>query len=409
MNVLVINVGSTSLKFKFYAMPAEQLLADGSIDRIGESVSTVSFVVGGVREASYQRQIANHEAAVELVMDVLDAMNGEPGSSSGAKDISYAPDAVGFKTVHAGSEFGPVVIDQAVISKMEEFSEAAPSHNPAYIKAIKSFQKRTPGLPLVAVFETGFHRNIPDYAYLYSTPYDWYEKWGVRKYGFHGASLRYVSDRVRELTDGKCSKVIICHLGGSSSICAVRDGVSLDTSMGFSPQAGILMNNRIGDIDPFVLPYVMAKEQTDMDTIYTRLVRDSGLKGISGYSGDVRDLERDREMVYRADLALKMFSYAVKKYIGSYAAVLDGVDTLCFSGGIGEKSSFLRSEICSGLGYLGIELDQKGNDDCYATEQRVSSSSSNVDIFVIPTNEEVVIARSSWDLLKKRNERMNNA
>ncbi len=400
MNVLVINVGSTSLKFKFYDMPAERLLAEGAVDRIGESVSTVTFTVGGIKIPQYQHHAASHEQAVELVMDVLES--------------SYAPDVVGFKTVHAGSEFGPVVIDQSVISKMEEFSEAAPSHNPAYIKAIKSFQKRTPELPLVAVFETGFHRNIPDYAYLYSTPYEWYEKWGIRKYGFHGASLRYVSDRIRELTDEKCSKVIICHLGGSSSICAVRDGVSLDTSMGFSPQAGILMNNRIGDIDTFVLPYISSKSGMSMDTVFARLVTDSGLKGISGYSGDARDLERDRETVYRADLALNMFSYAVKKYIGAYAAVLDGVDTLCFSGGIGEKSFYLRSEICSGLKYLGIELDQKGNNECFEKEQRISLPSSKVDIFVIPTNEEVVIARSAWDLLKGKESfdeqgRMNNA
>jgi acetate kinase len=388
VNVLVINVGSTSLKFKFYAMPAERLLAEGAVDRIGESASTVTFTVGGVKIPPYQHHTASHDQAVELVMDTLDS--------------SYAPDVVGFKTVHAGSEFGPVVIDQSVISKMEEFSEAAPSHNPAYINAIKSFQKRIPELPLVAVFETGFHRNIPDYAYLYSTPYEWYEKWGIRKYGFHGASLRYVSDRVRELTGGKCSKVIICHLGGSSSICAVSDGVSLDTSMGFSPQAGILMNNRIGDIDTFVLPYISSKSGMDMDAIFARLVTDSGMRGISGYSGDARDLERDRERVYRADLALNMFSYAVKKYIGAYAAVLDGVDTLCFSGGIGEKSFYLRSEICSGLGYLGVELDQKGNDECFGKEQRISLPSSKVDIFVIPTNEEVVIARSAWDLLKSR-------
>ncbi len=381
-------------------MPAERLLAEGAVDRIGESVSTVTFTVGGIKIPQYQHHAASHEQAVELVMDVLES--------------SYAPDVVGFKTVHAGSEFGPVVIDQSVISKMEEFSEAAPSHNPAYIKAIKSFQKRTPELPLVAVFETGFHRNIPDYAYLYSTPYEWYEKWGIRKYGFHGASLRYVSDRIRELTDEKCSKVIICHLGGSSSICAVRDGVSLDTSMGFSPQAGILMNNRIGDIDTFVLPYISSKSGMNMDTVFARLVNDSGMKGISGYSGDARDLERDRETVYRADLALNMFSYAVKKYIGAYAAVLDGVDTLCFSGGIGEKSFYLRSEICSGLKYLGIELDQKGNNECFEKEQRISLPSSKVDIFVIPTNEEVVIARSAWDLLKGKESfdeqgRMNNA
>jgi acetate kinase len=398
VNILVINVGSTSLKFKLYNMPVEQLIAEGGIDRIGEPVSTVNFTIDGVKLNPYLRQVVNHEEAVSLVVDVLEKQNEKSVGIAGR--LSFTPDAVGFKTVHAGSEFGPVLIDQLIIGRMEEFSGAAPSHNPAYIKAIRSFQIRTPDLPLVAVFETGFHRHIPDYAYMYSTPYDWYEQWGIRKYGFHGASLKFVSDRVRELTDGNSSKVILCHLGGSSSICAVLDGISLDTSMGFSPQAGILMNNRIGDIDPFILPCVKSKSGMDMESLFTRLITDSGLKGISGYSGDVRDLERDHETVYRADLALNMFSYAVKKYIGAYAAVLDGVDALCFSGGIGEKSSYLRNAICSGMGYLGIELDKKVNSECFAEEQRISSPTSKVDIFVIPTNEEIVVARSTWNILK---------
>lgn len=398
MNILVINVGSTSLKFKLYNMPGEQLIAEGGIDRIGEPVSTILFTFDGVKLPPYLQQVVNHEEAVSLVTDVLEERNER--FVDVARGLLFTPDAVGFKTVHAGSEFGPVLIDESIIGRMEEFSEAAPSHNPAYIKAIRSFQKRTPDIPLVAVFETGFHRHIPDYAYMYSTPYDWYEQWGIRKYGFHGASLKFVSDRVRELTDGNSSKVILCHLGGSSSICAVLDGISLDTSMGFSPQAGILMNNRIGDIDPFILPYVKNKSGMDMESLLTRLTTDSGLKGVSGFSGDARDLERDCGTVYRADLALNMFSYAVKKYIGAYAAVLNGVDTICFSGGIGEKSSYLRNAICSEMEYLGIELDQEMNSRCFAKEQKISSSISKIDIFVIPTNEEVVIARSTWNILK---------
>jgi len=402
VNILVINVGSTSLKFKFYGMPGEAVLAEGGIDRIGEELSKISFTCRGEADAPYHRNVADQETAVGLVIDLLAGCRDIADSAAGRLD------AVGFKTVHAGSEFGPVRIDEEVISRMEEFSSAAPAHTPAYLAAIRSFQQRMPDLPLVAVFETGFHRSIPDYAYLYSTPYSWFESWGIRKYGFHGASLRYVSDRVRQLTEGRCSKVIICHLGGSSSICAVRDGISLDTSMGFSPRAGIMMNNRIGDIDPFVLPYIQEKSGLDMEVLFCDLVTESGLKGISGYSGDVRDLERDRETVHRADLALNMFAYSVKKYIGSYAAVLDGVDTLCFSGGIGEKSSYLRSRICEGMGYLGIALSSTENERCWSAEQRISAAGSQVEVFVVPTNEEIVIARASWDILNSKGRGMNH-
>ena len=394
MNIMVTNVGSTSFKFKIYGMPEEELKAGGTIERIGDGLSTVSYDLAGFSECDRKEKISSHEEAVELVLNLIAArVKSDPNTSL------VEPDAIGFKTVHAGNEFGPVIIDEKLMKKMEEFSDAAPSHNPSYIKAIRCFQSKTPDKPLVAVFETGFHRNIPDYAYIYSTPYEWYEKYGIRKYGFHGASLSFVSGRVRELTGKTPSRMIICHLGGSSSICAVKDGVSVDTSMGFSPQAGIPMNNRIGDIDPFILPFMIKKSGAGFEDLYGQLFSNSGLKGISGLSGDVRDLVSVRDADSRAALALNVFAYSVRKTIGSYAAVLGGVDTLCFSGGIGEKSPFMRKEICRNLEFLGIDLDDEKNENRHVVEKRISKDEAE-DVYVIPTNEEIVVARSTYGLIR---------
>jgi acetate kinase len=387
MKILVINLGSTSFKFKIIDTDSESVLSEGLIDRIGSPLSTVSIKKMGDGIIEEEREFRNQSEAIEAVFSAV----------RGIKEV----DAVGFKAVHAGETFGPILIDEALITEMEKFNSAAPAHNPHYISAMKKLGQILPETPLVGVFETGFHRSIPDYAFTYSIPYEWYEKYGIRRYGFHGASLTYVSEKIREhVPNEKKNKYVLCHLGGSSSICAVLNGKSIDTSMGFTPQAGIPMNNRIGDIDPFVIPFLLDTKREDLKSIFKKFSDESGLLGISGVSKDVRDLEKAAlNGDERAELALNVFSYAVQKYIGSYLVVLGGMDVLAFSGGIGEKGHTMRARICRGLRFMGVELDEDKNKENNGTEAKISSGTSTVDIFIIPTNEELTVAKKTAELL----------
>jgi acetate kinase len=314
-------------------------------------------------------------------------------------------DAIGFKPVHAKNIADSVIVTHAVIQAMEEYVPLAPAHNPPYIEAFRIFQELLPQKPLVGVFEPAFHRNIPDYARTYGIPYEWSEKHAIRRYGFHGASHRYVSWRVPQLVGRPVEelKIISCHLGGSSSICAIKGGVSIDTSMGFSPQSGLPNATRNGDLDPFILLYLMEKEGLTTHEIRTALSKNGGLKGISGLSGDVRDLEEaSAKGDVRAELALKVLIYETKKYIGAYTAVLEGLDVLVFTGGIGENGCNVRHGICSGLEFMGIQLDSARN-KIRGQEGVISSDAARVKVLVILANEELVIARETARLVRPVN------
>ncbi|MBN2396008.1 MAG: acetate/propionate family kinase, partial [Candidatus Atribacteria bacterium] len=279
------------------------------------------------------------------------------------------------------------------------YSCVVPAHNPPYINAINRFKEILPRTPLVGVFETHFHRHMPEYAHLYGIPYEWYEKYDIRKYGFHGASHRYASEKALEILNlqPNQSRIVTCHLGGSSSIAAVKNGISIDTSMGFSTQSGVLMGNRVGDLDPFIIPYIMENESLSFEEVMTIFIKQGGLLGISGISGDERDLEEISDHNPKADIALKSFVYHIIKYIGSYITIMNGVDAITFSGGIGENSPKVRKEICEGLQLFQISLEDKKNEECIRGKEEtvISDSSSKIQVIVIPANEALIVARET--------------
>ena len=388
MLILVTNVGSTSLKFKLYRMEDEQILASGKIDRIGGKASTFSYSAKGAA-FTWEVVAGNYSEAIRLMVEAL--TSEEAGVISSLSEV----EAVGFKTVHAKNISGSVLLDECVIKAMEDYNDVAPAHNPPYVTAIRMFQEAMPGKPLVGVFETSFHQSMPDYAFMYSVPYSWYEQYGVRRFGFHGASHRYVSERISSLLGTDQVRLVSCHLGGSSSLCAVYNGKSVDTSMGFSPQAGPLQGTRCGDIDWFAALHVIKEAGISLDDAARQLVKEGGLKGISGVSSEMRDVEAAAAQGNdRARLAIDMFCYAIKKYIGAYAAALRGLDVVAFAGGIGENSTNIREKILGGLEFMGIELDKARNTSGSA-ERLISADTSKVKVFVVPTNEEIIVARET--------------
>lgn len=400
MRVLLSNVGSTSFKYRLLEMDDESTLAFGRVERVGSQRGILSHQAVGKPPVARELPIPNYEAAVQLAIDLL----CDP--TFGAVPDLTSVAAVGFKAVHAGQLSGSVLIDGEVLAALEDYAAIAPAHNPPYITAIRVFQRLLPETPLVAVFETGFHRTMPERAYLYGVPWEWYERYGVRRYGAHGASHRYVSERVAALMERPASelKIITCHLGGSSSLCAVDGGRSIDTSMGFSPQAGVSMSNRHGDIDAWIVPYLMKRAGMSLAEITQALAKNSGLLGISGLSGDVRDLEEAAAQGHRrAALALEVFAYEVKKYIGAYTAALGGLDALAFAGGIGERGAAMRRRICAGLEYLSIELAPE-QDAVMGEEALISTPGSRVKVFVIPTNEEIIVARETVRVIGENRE-----
>lgn len=393
--IFIVNIGSTSLKFFLFEMDDETVMARGYLERIGNVDSPLSYAIGGretVRTTVDTR--SGYGTGIRTVLDIIVA-------AGVLKDWSEI-DGIGFKAVHAGELREPSLVTDAVIALMEDYDCVVPAHNPPYVKAMMQFRQWLPGIPMVAAFETNFHSTIPDYAHIYGIPYEWYEKYKIRRYGFHGASHRYVSERAAEILKpppGE-SRMITCHLGGSSSISAIRNGQSIDNSMGFSTQAGMPMSSRPGDLDPFFIPYVMKKEGLDFEAVMDRLVREGGLKGISGLSGDLRDLEENYARSHRARLAFDTLCYSVKKYIGAYAAVLGGVDALIFTGGIGENAAKVRKRVCEGLDFLGLELDEERN-GLPKSERVISTDGSRVRVMIIPTNEEVIVARETLRVLQK--------
>ena len=387
MKIIVCNIGSTSFKFHLINMTDEHVIARGHIERVGSENALSRFYRGADELAlEEEKPVISQRIAVQCGLDFLD--------KEIVDDLSEI-DAVGFKAVQAGAENVSVILTEKVLRAMEEYRDLAPAHNPAYIEAIQMFGELMPGKALVGVFEPGFHVNRPEYAQVYGTPYEWYEKYGVRRYGYHGASLRYVTgETVRRLKlNPDDHKIVACHLGGSSSVCAFKNGVSIDTSMGFSPQAGLIQSSRTGDIDAFVVPYIMRKTGMSMDEVYRELGSNGGLKGLSGVSGDMRDiLDAVKKGSKRAKLARDKYIYDITFYMGAYIVLMGGLDAVCFTGGTGQKDSELRREVLSSLAFLGLTLDNRANSE---NRERIHAHDSKIAALVLETNEEIIVARET--------------
>ncbi|MDE5778107.1 MAG: acetate kinase [Lachnospiraceae bacterium] len=396
MNVFVVNCGSSSLKYQLIDSETEQVIAKGLCERIGID-GRLTHKPNGGEEFIREDAMPNHSQAVAYVLEAL--TDEKHGVISSLSEI----DAVGHRVVHGGEKFAnSVVITDEVITAIEECNDLAPLHNPANLIGISACKALMPGVPMTAVFDTAFHQTMPEKAYMYGTPYEYYKDYKVRKYGFHGTSHRFVSGRLLELIDKTEteSKVIICHLGNGSSITAVKDGRSVDTSMGFTPLDGLIMGTRSGSIDPAVVQFLSEKLNCGIDEVINILNKKSGVEGISGVSSDFRDLDAASiEGNERASLALDMFAYRAAQVIGSFTASMNGVDAIAFTAGIGENNFKIRKEICEYLGYLGVILDEKKN-AVRGEEIKISTDDSKVTVYVIPTNEELAIARETVALLQ---------
>jgi acetate kinase len=395
MKVLVINCGSSSLKYQLINMENEEVLAQGLVERIGSEGAVLTQKVEGREKYIVKQNMQDHKDAIKLVLATLvDEINGV---IKGVDEIS----AVGHRVVHGGEYYSKsVMIDEKVMKALEECSKLAPLHNPPNITGINACKALMPTTPMVAVFDTAFHQNMPEHAYIYPLPYELYEKHKIRKYGFHGTSHKYVSQVAAEMMnkDIKDLKIISCHLGNGASIAAIKGGKSIDTSMGFTPLAGLAMGTRAGDIDPAIITFLMQELSMSSEEVADLVNKKSGVLGISGISSDFRDLWDAAESNKRAQLALDVFHYKIKTFICSYAGALGGVDCIIFTAGIGENSSKARAACCEGLEFLGAKIDKiKNNVAGIAAE--ISTSDSTVKVFVIPTNEEVMIARDTNEII----------
>lgn len=393
MKVLVANLGSTSFKYRLYDMADERLMARGGIERIGSAESRCRVEIGEMRREVVTHVPDHAEAVKQCLQQLTDTENG-------CLDDAAEVSAIGFKAVHGGSVSGIQRVTTKVLDAMGEMNDVAPAHNPPYIAAMRLLSERLPETPLVAAFETAFHETMPPRNCHYAIPHQWAEEFHVRKWGFHGASHRYIATRIAEILGRDDLRVISCHLGGSASLCAVRAGKSVSTSMGMSPQTGLAHNNRVGDFDAFAIPVIMRRTGKSLDQVLDDLAEHSGLLGLSGVSGDVRDLESAAaEGNQRARLALDVFVAGVRQHLGGMLVELGGADVIVFTGGIGENSVYVRKAVCSGLSELGIELDAAANQSATG-ENRVSPTSSRCQIWVVPTNEEIVVARQVKELLQ---------
>ncbi len=395
MKIFVVNTGSSSLKYQLIDMEGEKVISKGLVERIGAEGSSMTFHVRGEKK-KIEKTILNHTDAIKIVFDVLKKENV-------LKDVSEI-DAVGHRVVHAGEKYsGSVLITEDVVKALDECSFFAPLHNPPNIKGIRACQEVLPNVPMVGVFDTAFHQTMPDYCYMYALPYELYEKYRVRRYGFHGTSHRYVSQVAIELLGKKESKIVSCHLGNGASVCAILNGKSIDTSMGHTPTGGLIMGTRCGDVDPALIPILENVEGLSAKQIDDVMNKKSGMLGVSGISNDFRDLEDAfHEGNRRAKLALEMFDYRLKKFIGAYAIVMGGLDALVFTAGIGENDYETRYEACKGLEFMGLYLDVEKNKSVRGELAEISLPSSKVKVYVIPTNEELMIARDTLEIIKSR-------
>ena len=397
MKILVLNCGSSSLKYQLIDMTNEEVMAKGNFERIGHGNSFVTHKVGEDKHV-IDHDVKNHEEAIKFVLEQF--TNEDYGVIKSLDEI----DAVGHRLVHGGEKFSSsVIITDEVVKQVEECSSLAPLHNPAGILGIEACKRLMPNTPMVGVFDTAFHQTMPKVAYTYAVPYEYYEKYGIRKYGFHGTSHRFVSERAAELMGGVTPdlKIVTCHLGQGASIAAVKGGKCVNTSMGLTPLAGIPMGTRSGDLDPAIVKYLMDNEHLTIDEVDTILNKKSGVYGVSGVSPDSRDIEVvAAEGHERAQLALAMQNFAIAEHIAKYAVSMQGIDAIVFTAGIGENERNTRGAVCDYLAYMGIKIDDELNKS-RGKEVELSTSESSIRVFVIPTNEELVIARDTMELVSK--------
>jgi acetate kinase len=399
MRILVINCGSSSVKYQLFDMNDESVLAKGSVERIGMETAIIHHHPKDKEPVQRVCEILEHKQAIRQILKYL--TDAEVGVLRSVDEIG----AVGHRVVHGGEAFADSVrIDERVIEAIRQYIDLAPLHNPANLKGIYAFQEVLGAhFPMVAVFDTAFHQTMPEESYLYALPMVLYKKHKVRKYGFHGTSHKYVSHRYSEITKRPLEglKIISCHIGNGASITAIKDGKSIDTSMGMTPLEGLIMGTRSGDIDPAIVPYTMAKEELTIGEVSSMLNKHSGLVGVSGLSSDMREItEAMFEGHKGATLAFNMYIHRMKKYIGAYAAVMNGVDALIFTGGVGENSFIVRKKVCEGLSYLGLKLDEELNAVPLPKERKINHEDSSVEVFIIPTNEELMIARDTLRVIQ---------
>ncbi len=398
MKILVLNSGSSSIKYQLFNMENEKVLTKGVVERIGIDNSFLEFENHDSDERIIESEIPDHSTGIKLVVDTL--LDDKFGVLNSMDEIT----AVGHRVVHGGEKFAnSTLITDEVIKKMEDVSDLAPLHNPPNLAGIKVCKELMPETPQVGVFDTAFHQSMPKSSFIYAIPYKYYEEHGIRRYGFHGTSHKYVASQAAKMMgeDQKDLKIITCHLGNGASIAAVDGGESVDTSMGLTPLEGLVMGTRSGDIDPAIIPFLMKKENLDAEEVDNILNKESGLLGVSGVSNDSRDVkEAAKDGNERAELAGEIFNYRVKKYIGAYAAAMGGVDAIVFTAGIGENAIGIRKGIMEDMEFLGIDFDEEAN-DVRGERKEITTDDSKVKVFVIPTNEELVIARDTKDILKK--------
>lgn len=397
MKILVLNCGSSSIKYKLFDMKNHSVLAQGGIEKIGLKGSFLKLTLPDGQKVMLEGEILEHRIGIEYILGVL--LSEKYGCIRSLDEI----DAVGHRVVHGGEKFNTsVLITQEVIEMVKECIDLAPLHNPPNLKGIDAIAELMPGTPQVAVFDTAFHQTMPDYAYMYGLPYSLYEKYGIRRYGFHGTSHRYVSRRACDFLNVSYEeqRIITAHIGNGGSVTAIKNGKSIDTSMGMTPVEGLIMGTRSGDVDPGVITYIMDKEHLSSQGVSRLLNKFSGVLGISGVSSDMREIEAAIEQGNeRAKLAMRMYNYRIKKYIGSYTAILGGLDMLVFTGGVGENQTSTRSEVCKNMEYLGLELDEDLNASVRAKEALISKPTSKVKVLVIPTNEELTIAHDTLEII----------
>ncbi|MBR7049568.1 MAG: acetate kinase [Prevotella sp.] len=399
MKILVLNCGSSSIKYKLYNMDDESVLAQGGVERIGLDEAFLKLTLPNGEKKTLMHDMPDHKEGVNFVFQTL--LSPEYGAIKSLDEI----DAVGHRIVQGGDLFEKsCLVDQKVEDGIESLCDLAPVHNAGHLKGIRAVDHLMPTVPQVTVFDNAFHSTMPDYAFLYAVPYELYEKYHVRRYGFHGTSHRYVSHRMAEILgkDIKDLKIITCHIGNGASVAAIKDGKVMDTSMGLTPLAGVMMGSRSGDIDASAVTYIMDKLGKKPQEMADFLNKESGVLGISGISSDMRDVENAAaEGNKKAILALKMYNYRIKKYIGAYAAAMGGVDAIVFTAGVGENQISMRAESCAGLEFLGIKIDAAKN-NVRGKEAEISTDDSRVKVWVVPTDEEIVIARDTMELVQNK-------
>lgn len=399
MKILVLNCGSSSIKYKLFEMADRSVIAQGGVEKIGLKDSFLKFTKPNGEKKVIEKEMPEHTVGVELILNTL--TSAEDGVLKSLNEL----DAVGHRVLHGGQAFSEsVLINDEVIKAIEDNIELGPLHNPANLKGINAVKKILPNIPQVAVFDTAFHQTMPEKAFMYALPYEYYEKFKVRRYGFHGTSHRYVSKRVCDFLGIKPegTKIITAHVGNGGSLAAIKDGKCVDTTMGMTPAEGLMMGTRAGEVDPGMLPYVFSKGGLNADSFNDLVNKKSGLLGVSGVSSDMRDImQAIADGNERAKLALDMFVYRLTKLIGSFVAAMNGTDILVFTGGIGENSDIVRRLVCDGLTYLGLKIDEEKNSQAHGTEVIISTADSKMKVVVIPTDEELTIASDTEAIVKK--------